>query len=152
MAGLVLRSPAFNDHDLMPDRLSRQAGNTSPALQWSGVPDGTAELVLMCEDPDSPSGPFLHWLVTGIDPGSGGVAEGEVPLRGREWRNDFGETGWGGPHPPVGDQPHRYFFHLYALREPLDLPGRGSPHVLDVQRAAREHQLASGTLVGVFAR
>jgi len=154
VAGLVLRSPAFNDHDRMPDRFSLQAGNTSPALQWSGVPEGTAELVLMCEDPDAPSGAFLHWLVTGIDPDSDGVAEGEVPRGGREWRNDFGEIGWGGPHPPVGDQPHRYFFHLYALREPLDLPNQGSraPRVSDVQRAARERQLASATLVGIFAR
>jgi hypothetical protein len=84
------------------------------------VPDGTAELVLLCEDLDAPSRTFVHWLVTGIDPTSTGVAEGQVPAGGREWTNAFGEQGWGGSQPPVGDRPHRYFFSyffsLYALR------------------------------------
>ncbi|MDQ7911240.1 YbhB/YbcL family Raf kinase inhibitor-like protein [Phytohabitans sp. ZYX-F-186] len=150
MAGLVLRSPAFNDHDLMPERLSRQGGNISPPLQWSGVPAGAAELVLLCEDPDAGREPFLHWLVTQVDPRAGEVAEGQVPARGHEWANGFGATGWDGPQPPLGDDPHRYFFHLYALSRPLALPDR--PSVADVRRAARKDELASGTLVGTFAR
>ncbi len=150
MSGLVLRSTAFNDHDVMPGRLSRQGGNTSPPLQWSGVPDGTAELVLLCEDPDAGGEPFLHWLVTGIDPATGEVVEGQAPAHGREWANGFGTAGWGGPQPPIGDEPHRYFFHLYAVREPLALPEH--PDVDDVRRAAAKVELASGTLIGTFAR
>ncbi|MFC0529548.1 YbhB/YbcL family Raf kinase inhibitor-like protein [Phytohabitans kaempferiae] len=150
MAGLVLRSPAFNDHDMMPERLSRQGGNLSPPLEWSGVPDGTAELVLLCEDLDAGPEPFLHWLVTHVDPYAGEVAEGRVPPHGREWTNGFGADGWGGPQPPLGDEPHRYFFRLYALPEPLDLPDR--PSAADVRRAAEKDELASGTLVGTFAR
>lgn len=150
MSGLVLRSTAFNDHDLMPDRLSRSGGNASPPLQWSGVPEGAAELVLLCEDPDAGAEPFLHWLVTGIDPSTTEVAEGEVPPYGEERTNGFGTEGWGGPQPPIGDEPHRYFFHLYAVRQPLKLPER--PQVSEVQRAAAGAEMASGTLVGMFAR
>jgi phosphatidylethanolamine-binding protein (PEBP) family uncharacterized protein len=28
-----------------------------PALEWSGVPDGATELLLLCEDPDAPRRP-----------------------------------------------------------------------------------------------
>lgn len=150
MMDVMLRSPAFEDHDLMPRRLSRPGGNVSPPLEWSDPPPGTAELVLLCEDPDSGREPFLHWLVTGIDPEANGVPEDHVPSGGREWPNDFGETGWSGPHPPLGDDPHRYFFHLYAVDRTLDLPPR--PTVQDVQAAAEAHEIASGTIVGRFGR
>lgn len=33
----------------------------------------------------------------------------------------FGELDWGGPQPPIGDEPHRYFFRLYAADRPLRL-------------------------------
>jgi Raf kinase inhibitor-like YbhB/YbcL family protein len=151
MADLTLRSPAFSDHDLMPERLSRQGGNVSPPLRWAGAPAGTSELVLLCEDPDAPSPePFLHWLVTGVDPATDGTGEGDLVPSGREWPNGFGTTGWGGPQPPVGDGPHRYFFRLYAVSAPPELPAR--PTVSDVHRAVAALELASGTLVGRFAR
>lgn len=147
---LRVRSSAFNDHDLMPERMSRDGGNVSPPLEWSGVPDGTAELVLLVEDPDAGSVPTVHWLVTGIDPHSTGTGEGQVPPGGQQWPNSFGWIGWAGPHPPFGDDPHRYFFRLYAVREPLPLPDR--PQAPDVHRALRRRQLASGNLVGTFGR
>jgi Raf kinase inhibitor-like YbhB/YbcL family protein len=150
MAGIMLRSSAFNDHDLLPGRFSREGGNVSPPLEWSQVPEGTEELVLLVEDPDAGTTPFLHWLVTDISPRAGGVPEGGVPDGGREWANDFGATGWGGPHPPRRDDPHRYFFRLYALESPLALPD--SPHAEDVHRALAGHEIASGTTVGTYRR
>jgi len=150
MADLQLRSSAFNDHDLMPERVSRAGGNVSPHLTWSEAPDGTEELVLLVEDADAGEPPFLHWLVTSIDPHVSEVPEGHVPAGGEELVNDFGSTGWGGPHPPKGDNPHRLFFHLYAVDGPLPLPSR--PGTADVHRALKGHELASGVLVGTFAR
>lgn len=150
MAGIMMRSTAFNDHDLLPGRFSQEGGNVSPPLEWSQVPDGTEELILFVEDPDAGKTPFLHWLVTGISPGSRGVAEGAVPEGGQEWPNDFGTTGWGGPNPPRHEDPHRYFFRLYALERPLELPA--APHVPDVQRALTDKEIASGTMVGTYYR
>lgn len=150
MAGIELRSSAFNDHDLMPDRFSRPDGNVSPPLQWSPPPEGTAELVLLCEDADSRPEPFLHWLVTGIDPNITELPEGAPPEGAREWPNAFGFRGWGGPQPPKGDDPHRYFFHLYALSSPLDFPA--PPSAEDARRAAEQREIASGTMVALFAR
>jgi Raf kinase inhibitor-like YbhB/YbcL family protein len=150
MTGIELRSPAFRDNDLIPARHAHDRENISPALQWSGVQEGTAELLLLCEDPDAPAGSFLHWLVTGIDPGLNGVAEGQIPPGGQEWRNSFGERGWGGPQPPKGDDAHRYFFRMYALSRPARLPAE--PTVDDVHRAVDNAALASGTTVGLYKR
>ena len=150
MAGIELRSSAFSDHDMMPRRYARDGQNVSPPLNWSDIPDDAAELALVCADPDAPSGDFLHWLVTGIDPGVDGVDEGEVPQGGREHPNGFGEVGWGGPLPPAGDPAHRYFFRVFALREPVEMP---DPDDSDAVRAAVENLATeSGVLVGLYQR
>jgi Raf kinase inhibitor-like YbhB/YbcL family protein len=150
MAGIELHSSSFSDDDLIPHRHGRDGDNVSPHLEWSGVPSGAAELVLLCEDPDAPTGTFMHWLVTGIDPASHGMDPGQVPKNGSAWPNDFGELGWGGPQPPVGYPAHRYLFHLFALSEPVSLPAE--PTAGDVHDAVRDITLASGVLVGIFAR
>jgi Raf kinase inhibitor-like YbhB/YbcL family protein len=150
MAGIALRSFAFNDHDRLPDRFSRSGGNVSPPLEWSDVPDAATELVLLVEDRDAGRTPFLHWLVTGIEATSGGVGEGETPPGGRPWVNGFGTAGWAGPHPPMHEDPHRYFFRLYAVNRPLELPS--APQVPDVHAAVEKLELASGNMVGTFAR
>ncbi|GAB3146502.1 YbhB/YbcL family Raf kinase inhibitor-like protein [Micromonospora sonneratiae] len=150
MAGIPIRSSAFNDHDLMPQRFSMDGGNISPPLEWSDVPESASELVLLVEDRDAGPTPFLHWLVTGIDPGTTGVAEGQTPAGGQEWINGFGSAGWGGPRPPINDDPHRFFFRIFAVDQPLELPA--TPQVPDIRKAIAGHELTSGNMVGTFAR
>lgn len=149
--GMTLRSWAFTDNDMMPDRLARRTGNVSPPLEWTGPVVGAEELVLLCEDPDARGPqPFLNWLVTGIDPASTATGEGEVPRGGEEWPNGFGDMGYGGPMPPEGDALHRYFFRLYAVSGPLSLPQH--PGVNAVKHALEPVTLASGVLIGLFGR
>ncbi len=150
MAGIELRSSAFGDHTPIPGRHSKEGGNLSPPLSWSPPPAGTHELALMCEDPDAPSGTFLHWLVTGIDPRSGGVRTGELPPGATAHTNGFGDADWDGPRPPAGDPAHRYFFRLYALPGPASLPEH--PSARDAREELGGHQLAGGTLVGLYQR
>ena len=51
-----------------------------PALAWDGVPESTAGLVLLADDPDAPvQGSFVHWVLYNLDPARPGVAQGEVP-------------------------------------------------------------------------
>jgi Raf kinase inhibitor-like YbhB/YbcL family protein len=148
--GLTLRSAAFNDHTLIPDRYSYAGGNHSPPLEWTAVPDGTAQLALLCEDQDAPGGTFTHWIVTRIPPTASGMAEGELPPGAVAGPNSFGEDGWGGPQPPVGDEPHRYQFRLYALSRPLaPTDGAGAD---DVRAAIADRVLDQTTLVGLFGR
>ncbi|WP_138896856.1 YbhB/YbcL family Raf kinase inhibitor-like protein [Streptomyces chryseus] len=150
MAGIELRSSAFDDGAFIPRRYAKEGDDVSPDLSWSGVPQGTAELLLLCEDPDAPSGTFVHWIVTGIDPASGGVAEGRTPEGGQPLMNGFGESGWGGPLPPPGDDAHRYVFRVYALPEPVELADEVGAE--DVHAAVDGRQLAEGTLVGRYRR
>ncbi|WP_329376700.1 YbhB/YbcL family Raf kinase inhibitor-like protein [Streptomyces sp. NBC_01351] len=150
MTGIEISSAAFDDHTAIPRRYSGEGENISPPLTWSAAPEGTAELVLLCEDPDAPGGTFLHWLVTAIDPGATGAEEGQKPRGGLPWPNDFGRVGWSGPMPPPGHGPHRYFFRLHALSEPLTLHGR--PTADTVHREVKRMELAVGTLVGTYQR
>jgi Raf kinase inhibitor-like YbhB/YbcL family protein len=147
---IELRSSAFSDHTLIPDRYSYERGNVSPPLEWAGIPDGTEELVLLCEDPDAPRGTFTHWIVTNISPSSTGVAQGGLPENSTPGRNGFGGLGWGGPRPPVGDDPHRYFFRLYAADAPLGLAEDVTAE--EVHAALEGHTLGRGTVVGLFGR
>jgi Raf kinase inhibitor-like YbhB/YbcL family protein len=150
MADIELISSAFNDHAPLARHYAFEGDNASPPLAWSGAPDEATELVLLCEDPDAPSGTFVHWAVVGIDPHSNGVEAGKSPPGGTELVNGFGERGWGGPHPPPGDEAHRYFFRLYALAEPCVLPD--APSADQVHQAVEKRQLASGTLVALYQR
>jgi hypothetical protein len=150
MAQIEVRSPDFDDDDFIPRRHGHDDENVSPALEWEGVPRNAAELLLICEDPDAPSGTFLHWLVTGIEPTATGVAENDTPAGGREWPNDFGDTGWAGPAPPPGAHAHHYVFSVFALSAPIELPA--DPSADDVHRAADDIILARGTLTGLFKR
>jgi phosphatidylethanolamine-binding protein (PEBP) family uncharacterized protein len=43
--------------------------NISPALSWSGAPNGTKSFALSIYDPDAPTGSgYWHWVVFNIPP------------------------------------------------------------------------------------
>jgi Raf kinase inhibitor-like YbhB/YbcL family protein len=148
MGDFILTSPAFSDGEAIPPRYTCEGANLSPPLSWSGLPEGTRSLSLIMDDPDAPVGTFTHWLAWGIDPEVGGLAAGErAPVEGR---NDFGVTGYGGPCPPPGHGPHRYFFRLYALDSEVGLhPGAIRK---ELERALEGHLLGEAVLVGVYQR
>jgi Raf kinase inhibitor-like YbhB/YbcL family protein len=149
-AQMMLRSAAFNDHTLIPKEYSHEAGDVSPPLEWSGVPDEAAELIVTCQDPDAPHGTFTHWLLAGIPPETEGLGSGDQPTEAVAGRTDYGSAGYGGPCPPRGDDPHRYFFRLLALSEPSNLaPGFSGA---DLEEAVEEKVIATGTLVGTYGR
>ncbi|MFC6879059.1 MULTISPECIES: YbhB/YbcL family Raf kinase inhibitor-like protein [Actinomadura] len=150
MEHLKMRSTAFDDQAPIPDEYSHAAGDVHPPLRWEETPADAAELVLSAEDPDAPSGTFVHWLLAGIPPETDGLDAGEQPTGGVEGRNDYGATGYGGPNPPEGDEPHRYFFRLYALSRPSGLSTGFTEE--DLRIVLRENVIASGTLVGTYAR
>lgn len=132
LGDLEIRSPAFGAHGQIPDRHANSGDDVSPALEWSNVPDGTKELVLICHDPDAPlARGFTHWVVYGIPADAAGIPEGG----GDEFTvgsNALGDQKYMGPAPPPDHGPHHYYFWLYALDTELDdSPGLTADQVLD---------------------
>ena len=148
MAELELRSDAFSDGESIPTKYTCEGEDVSPPLAWSGVPEDTVSLALICDDPDAPSGTFTHWVAWAIDPGAGGLAEGEGAPR--EGSNGFGNDGYGGPCPPPGHGTHRYFFRLYALDAEPSLEEGADKERLE--RAIETQKLAEAELVGTYER
>jgi Raf kinase inhibitor-like YbhB/YbcL family protein len=148
---LTLTSRGFQHDGTIPERFSKDGGNTSPALAWTGVPEGTKSLALIVDDPDAPSGDFVHWLLYGIPLETNKLEEGVtaapvLPNGARQGRNGFGELGWGGPQPPSGT--HRYFFHLYALDHDPELAPGVSREELD--EVIQGHILEDAELMGRY--
>jgi Raf kinase inhibitor-like YbhB/YbcL family protein len=150
---IELRSESFANGDTIPAKHSCDGRNLSPKLSWSNIPDSARELVLICDDPDAPSGTWVHWVLYGLSPDSAGLPE-DIPQKDvapgvRQGRNDFRKMGYGGPCPPRGPA-HRYFFRLYAIDKQLDLkPGATKAEVM---KAIEGHIVASGELMGLYKR
>jgi Raf kinase inhibitor-like YbhB/YbcL family protein len=152
---MTLTSTAFPHGGTIPRRCSCDGENLSPPLSWSGVPSAAQSLLLVCDDPDAPSGVFHHWAVYDIPVSWKGLPEGLAPSfhEGgvRQAVNDFGKPGYGGPCPPRGDRPHRYRFRLSALDGSLsELPQK--VRCSAAAEAAKPHVLASAELVGLYGR
>jgi Raf kinase inhibitor-like YbhB/YbcL family protein len=148
---LTLRSPAFESGDPIPARFDHEQGDLSPALAWEGVPEGTAGLVLLVDDPDAPvEGSFVHWVLCNLDPARQGIAEGEVPAEATAGANGFGQAGYLGPAPPPGDSPHHYVFRLLAVDKPVE--ATGLPSYADVETAVSGHTLDEARLIGTYQR
>jgi Raf kinase inhibitor-like YbhB/YbcL family protein len=155
---ITIRSSAFEPGAAIPRRHTGDGEDLSPPLTWSGLPEGTAELALIVDDPDAPvAEPWVHWVLHRIPASSGGLPEG---FHG-EWVppgfgglsqgvNSWNTVGYRGPAPPRGHGTHRYVFKLYALDAPLDLPAR-----LDKARlleAIAGRVLAQGEMIGTYER
>lgn len=151
---LTLSSPAFQSGGPIPKVHSCDGADRSPALSWSGVPEGARSLALTCDDPDAPAGTWVHWVLFDLPPDLTGLPEG-VPTSatlaggGRQGLNSWGKTGYGGPCPPPG-KPHRYFFRLYALDAVLGLPPSATQ--AQVQAAMKGHVLAQAEWMGTYRR
>jgi Raf kinase inhibitor-like YbhB/YbcL family protein len=153
-AKLELKSPAFIQGGKIPRQATCDGGDISPALSWSESPQGTQSFALITEDPDAPSGTFVHWVVYNLPANARSLPERipgseEIPGGGMQGTNDFPATGYEGPCPPPG-KPHRYFFKLYALDSKLDL--KAGARKLEVEQAMKGHVLAQGQLMARYGR
>ena len=144
-----LTSGAFTNGAAIPKRYTCDGPDVSPALEWTGAPDGTVSLALIVDDPDARG--FVHWVAFDL-PGAttGRLPEGysRSPDASPQGTNGFGRIGYGGPCPPSGT--HRYVFTLYALDRMLGLTG--APRADAVRAAMKGHVLQETTLTGTYRR
>lgn len=158
---IQLTSTAFGEGERIPAKHTGEGEDVSPALAWSGVPEGTKELALICDDPDAPTPqPWVHWVIYKIPADCPGLPEGvakgatlEEPAGALQGKNSWpsGQTvGYRGPMPPPGHGVHRYFFRLYALGTELAVePGADKATLLQKMSG---QMLDEGQLMGTYQR
>ena len=147
-----LFSSAFTEGGWIPALHTCAGADIAPSLEWSGVPAETRSFALVLEDPDAPAGVWCHWLLYDIGPRVQALPQGFKPgSLGLSGQNDFGKAGYGGPCPPKGHGPHRYFFKLHALGVPtLGLPA-GITRA-ELLQAIKGHIVAEAQYMGQFER
>lgn len=143
---MKLTSPAFTNNERVPSEYTCQGQDINPQLEISDIPENTQSLVLIVDDPDSPSGTWIHWILFNI-PLISAISEDSVPQGAVQGKNSFGENAYNGPCPGSGS--HRYFFKLYTLDITLNL-NEGATKT-QVEQAMQNHILDEAQLVGVYS-
>lgn len=150
---LTLTSSAFTNKSAIPSKYTCDGNDTSPPLAWSNAPAGTKSFALISDDPDAPSGTWVHWVMWNIPSSATSLSEGIAKTAAlsdgtKQGINDSRRPGYGGPCPPSGT--HRYFFKLYALDTVLDLqPNTTKPQL---ESAINGHVLGQTELMGTYSR
>lgn len=154
---MKISSPSFAHQGRIPRAHTCEGQNASPAIMWSGVPAGARSLALIVDDPDAPDPEhprtvWVHWVLYNLPPSATALVEAvkpaALPAGTLEGNNDWGQTGYGGPCPPIGR--HRYFFKLYALD--VVLPDLKRPNKAGLESAMKGHMLAQAELVGTYKK
>ena len=106
---------------------NHNGSNISPKISWNNIKN-TKSYALILEDPDAPSGNFIHWYIPYISPEINQIdslnnkSNKNNFITGRiiQCKNSLGEIGYHGPCAPSGV--HRYIFTLYALDGAFNIP------------------------------
>jgi hypothetical protein len=151
---IELKTTSFTPGGFIPKRFTCEAADVSPDLAWTDPPPGTQSFALIEDDPDAPSGTFVHWVVYDLPAAYRKLPEAlsgnaQMPDGARQGTNDFSRVGYSGPCPPPG-RPHRYFIRLYALDTILNL--RPAARRKELDAAMQGHILAQAGLMGRFQR
>lgn len=120
-----LRSSAFTDGGVIPERFGCEGDNVSPPLSWSDVDEDAEELALVMADFEGPAGIFHHWVVLGIDPDVRELEVDRLPEGAVVAQGTSENATYIGPCPPPGER-HEVLFTLFQLDRRLDLP-EGTP-------------------------
>lgn len=154
MDDLRIFSSSFDDGEIIPDKFTCNGENVSPEISWEGLPEGVKSLVLICDDPDAPSGDFVHWIIFNMPPELNGLPEAIeakdiINIGALQGITSYGRRGYNGPCPPPGSS-HHYHFKLYALDEMLETEVAVDKN--DLLGKMENHILAKGEIVGLFRR
>ena len=152
MMQLAVLSAAFAMGAAIPDRYA--CANFSPPLSWGEVPTNTQSIAVLCDDSDAPVGDWVHWVLFNLAPETRSLPENvarnaQLPGNAVQGLNDYNRVGYDGPCPPPG-QKHRYHFKVFALDARLALDAKARKK--DLLGAMRDHVLAQGDLMGIYAR
>jgi len=142
---MKLSSPEFEHKAFIPQKFTCQGRGINPGLIIEGIPENAKSLALIMDDPDAPSGNFVHWVLYDI-PVTNRIGENTIP--GKQGLNSLGKLGYVSPCPPTGA--HRYFFKIYALDNMLNLgPGMSKT---ELEKEIAVHLLDKAELIGLYQK
>jgi len=158
---LIMSITAFADGTEIPPKYTQAGDQTSPAINWSSVPDGTVSFLLHMHDMEvsrnKTSDDQLHWIVWNIPGTATGLPEG-VP-KGAQLQNgayQLSATGpvYRGPGAPASGPRHHYTLELFALDTKLDVqPGADAFETrATILKAIQGHILGKAVYMGLFHR
>ena len=166
---MTLVTTAWPDGGIIPLRYTQAGPEVSPAIQWSGAPQGTACFVLIFHDADSlvnnSTDGILHWLLWNIPGTAAGIPQGRPD--GFEWEDGTRQISvsgsrYRGPGAPASGPIHHYVMELYALDTMLDVkvdpqgPQDPNPNVQAIRasifQAMVGHIRGKAAYVGLFHR
>ncbi len=131
----------------IPKRYTCDGEDVSLPVEWSGVPPGTAELVLSVMGFQLVNGTqlFFDWAVAGLSPTSHGISAGSLPPGAVVGRNGFGKVGYS-ICPPKGKN-ETYIVRLSALTRPIAAQSGFDPNTLlpEAERSAKVIGLGGGS-------
>jgi Raf kinase inhibitor-like YbhB/YbcL family protein len=160
---LTVTSSVFRDGQTIPQSaafggMGCTGDNQSPDLNWSGAPAEAKSFAVTIWDPDAPTGVgFVHWVLFNVPGKVSSLAAGagsrkDAGVQATHGTSDFGISAYGGPCPPPGDAAHHYHLVVYALDverlEGLD----ETTSYAKFKFMSREHVVATGEIVGLYAR
>ena len=148
-AKLFIKGPAFADfpeptfevdslecgpsNSVMDIRYTQFKEDRFPGLKWSGPGGDVKEYLVVIEDPDAPlPTPPAHAIFYQLPPSKTEITHDDIQLiepgsREKGLKGGF-KVGknlrghvYGGPRPVLGHGPHRYYYEVIALKEPLDV-------------------------------
>ena len=142
----------------MPVEYTQIGTSTFPPLSWT-TPEGTKELLLVVEDADVPTpSPAVHGFYYGIPPTVQTIESEDFAKKDPKYaakgikvvNNALGAV-YSAPRPLLNHGPHRYFFQVIALKEPLVL--KAKPSVKEVlAKIEKENIVAWGEWEAVSER
>jgi len=158
---MVMSIAAWPDGTDIPPKFTQAGDQTSPAITWTNVPDGTVSILLHMHDPESfrnhTTDDQLHWIVWNIPATATGLPEG-VP-KGAQLANgayQLSASGqvYRGPGAAASGPKHHYTFEVFALDTKLDIqPGADVFETrAAILKAIQGHILGKAVYMGLFHR
>ena len=158
---MVMSIAAFADGTDIPPKFTQAGDQTSPAITWTSVPDGTVSFLLHFHDLEvsrnHTSDDQLHWIVWNIPGTATGLLEGlpkgaQLP-NGAYQLSASGQV-YRGPGAPAGGPRHHYTFELFALDTKIDVqPGTDAFDTrVAILKAMQGHILGKAVYMGLFHR
>lgn len=121
--GFTMATPVVEiGFNVFPKRHTCDGEDSSPEIRISRLESPYFAIILA--DPGAQRTHWLIWNIKATDTIPGGIPrdpEVVTPILARQGTNDFGRIGYSGPCPPKGSA-HEYYFNLYGIDGPLDLP------------------------------